>query len=188
MAYITDNRLDHELIALIKSGKIGIIMTDTIYGIVASAADAAAVQRVYTARGRDEKKPCIVLISDISQIWDGDVLQHHQELIDTYWPGKVSIVLPIGEHTPEYIHRNFNGTVVYRMPDDLELRKLLAETGPLIAPSANPQGSPPAMNISEAQLYFNESVDFYVDSGQCPRTQPSRIVELSNDGAVRVLR
>ena len=58
----------HETADLLRSGNIGIIPTDTIYGIVASAMDKDAVERVYRVRGRDEGKPCIVLIADVADI------------------------------------------------------------------------------------------------------------------------
>lgn len=181
-------RYSDELVSAIKAGDIGVLLTDTIYGLVASANDGRAVERVYEARGRDRMKPCIVLIDSVSQIWDSALPLQHEEIIHQYWPGKVSIVLPIEQKTPEYIHRNFNGTVVFRMPDDQELRKLLRETGPIIAPSANPEGMTPASDIAQAESYFGDMIDFYVDSGVCENTTPSRIIKLEQDSSVTILR
>jgi L-threonylcarbamoyladenylate synthase len=183
------NILDPNLIDMLQRGSIGVLLTDTLYGLVARANDADAVERVYEARGRDREKPCIVLIEDTKQIWDKDSLTAtHSMVMEQHWPGKVSIILPIAGKTPDFVHRGHNGTVAFRMPDDLELRRLLAQTGPLIAPSANIAGQPPATDIAQAEAYFGDRVDFYVDSGPRSQGEPSRLLQPEPDGTVRVLR
>ncbi len=79
------------------------------------------------------------------------------------------------------------------MPDKSELIELLKETGPLVAPSANPQGKPPAKTIDEAQAYFGDSVDHYEDAGVV-EGEPSTIISFQNgemtvirQGAVRIV-
>lgn len=182
-----NSRTSEEVIKSLADGGIGVLLTDTIYGVVASANDEGAVERVYEVRGRDRDKPCIVLIDNLDQIWDSEVPKIYDELINRYWPGKVSIVLPIGSKTPAHVHRG-GDSVAFRMPADEELRSLLRRSGPLIAPSANTAGKPPAMNIEEAERYFGESVDFYVDSGECTDTTPSRLIEIDKTGTVKILR
>lgn len=183
-----NSRTAQELADIIKEGGVGVLLTDTIYGLVADANNREAVEKVYKVRGRDSQKPCIVLIDSIDQIWDSAIPVKYKDIVERYWPGKVSIVLPIGERTPDFIHRNLNGTVVFRMPDNAGLRNLISRTGPLIAPSANPAGLPPAMDIEQAENYFGDSIDFYVDSGYCENTTPSRILKLEDDGSVTYLR
>lgn len=175
-----------EVIDQLRSGGIGVLLTDTLYGVVASAHYEQAIERIYKVKGREPNKPCIVLIDSLAQIWNSHLPLRYKATIERYWPGRVSIVLPAGEHTPPYIHRGGH-TVAYRMPDNSELRELLRATGPLVAPSANPEGSAPAMNIAQAEAYFGNSVDFYVDSGTCKLSQPSRLIELSDSG-IKVLR
>jgi L-threonylcarbamoyladenylate synthase len=67
-----------------------------------------------------------------------------------------------------------------------ELRALLRETGPVIAPSANPQGMKPAGMIAEAKAYFGDTVDFYVDSGRLSG-EPSTVVRVE-EGNLTVVR
>ena len=74
------------------------------------------------------------------------------------------------------------------MPALDELQLLVRSTGPLIAPSANPQGMQPAMNVRDARYYFTDKVDFYVDGGTVDDPQPSRLVRLKSDGEVERLR
>ncbi|MGH7196828.1 MAG: L-threonylcarbamoyladenylate synthase [Candidatus Saccharimonadales bacterium] len=174
-----------EIIASLKTGGIGVIPTDTLYGIVARAADQTAVERVYKVRGRAPEKPCIVLVSDLTQIPDKTAwTRAHYDLAARYWPGPLSLVAPITE-TPTYLHRG-TGSLAYRVPENGELRKLLSATGPLIAPSANLEGEPPATTIEQAKAYFGDAVDFYVDYGEL-KNEPSTLVSVEA-GQPKVLR
>ena len=65
------------------------------------------------------------------------------------------------------------------MPANQDLRNLITETGPLVAPSANPEGLAPANTIDEAKEYFGDSVDFYIEG--TVTTQPSKIVRITAD-------
>jgi L-threonylcarbamoyladenylate synthase len=169
------------------SGKVGVIPTDTLYGLVASALDPDAVERVYRVRGRDEGKPCIVLIADVSDLDRFGILLGDpvSKWLGKWWPGKVSVILPCPDERFAYLHRG-TGTVAFRVPDVPELRELLLETGPLIAPSANPEGMPPATTIAEAEAYFGDGIDFSVDGGTL-EGQASTLVRVS-DGKWEILR
>lgn len=175
-----------KLISCLKNGGVAVIPTDTLYGLVARAADKDAVERVYKIRGRDEQKPCVVLVADISQITDSPHWPHElNQIANKYWPGPLSLVTPT-RNVPKYLHRGTN-TIAYRVPGSPEMRKLLAATGPLIAPSANLQGSPPAANIDQAKKYFGSMVDFYVDGGERVNSQPSTVAAWQ-DGKIKILR
>lgn len=175
-----------QVASLIKDGAIGVIPTDTLYGIVASIYHKSAVERLYKLRMRNENKACIVIAANITQITDTDTWQPlHWQIAEKYWPGSVSIVLPTTEKTPSYLQRGVQ-TPPYRVPDFKELRKLLTITGPLVAPSANLQDQSPAKNLQQAHEYFGDLVDFYVDGGTLDG-QPSTLINV-HDGKVQVLR
>jgi L-threonylcarbamoyladenylate synthase len=175
------------VIDLLRHGAIGVIPTDTIYGLVCLASNYEAVERLYRTRPRDPAKACIILIASIDQITDQQYLtSKHQGLMAKYWPGPVSIILPASERTPRFVHRGENA-VAYRMPANEALRELLSATGPLIAPSANPEGLEPAATLTEAQYYFGEHVDFYVDGGTMHSHIPSTLVGIK-DNKIEVLR
>lgn len=169
--YYTDS-FDENVTSLLKKGSIGIVRTDTLYGLVAVANNDVAVERVFDVKHRNERKSPIVLISNLGQLFDVIDTSVSDRLIGL-WPGKNSIILP-SHRAPEWIMRG-NGSVAYRLPDDKQLCKLINQTGPLIAPSANPEGLPPAMNIEEAKQYFGDNVDFYVDGGTVTDDTPSRL-------------
>lgn len=195
-----------EAAVLLKKGDIGILPTDTLYGLVASALDREAVELVYRVRGRDEGKPCIVLIPEISdanrffchpELVEGSSLSsadssvrrlsrndRYNEILSQVWPGKVSVILPCPDERFAYLHRGTE-TIAFRVPDKSDLRELLCETGPLIAPSANRQGESPAKTIEEAEEYFGSDADFYVDAGTLD-SEPSTVVKIENGKLVIV--
>ena len=173
---------------LLKRGGIGVIPTDTIYGIVASAFDQTAVGRVYALKKRTPTKPCIILISSIDDLalFSIELSSEQRAALVRYWPGPTSIIVPCGSDVPEYLQRG-TGTLSFRLPNDLVLFDFLRESGPLIAPSANPEGFPPATTVLEARDYFNDSVDFYHDGGT-RAGKPSTLIVLSPSGTATILR
>ena len=171
MQYFTEINNPEVSKALVR-GDIGILKTDTLYGIVAVARHQGAVERVFSVRGRDRHKACIMLIADFDDLYNPpeSVLQ---DFMEEHWPGPVSIVVP-SPTAPDYL-TFVDGTIAYRMPADESLRTLLRTTGPLIAPSANLQGQPPATTIEEARAYFGDTVDFYVEAGEVKNQTPSQL-------------
>lgn len=180
--------------AALKKGGVGVLPTDTIYGLVGSALNKRAVERIYKLRRRNPRKPMIILISDMRQaIWNKFGIvpdKKTTKILKKVWPGRVSIVLPI-RHSPyairkfKYLHRGTK-TLAFRLPKPYWLRRLLASVGPLVAPSANPEGLLPAKTIEEAKRYFGDKVDFYVDAGRM-MGRPSRLIKIA-DGKIKVLR
>ncbi|MBP6942701.1 MAG: threonylcarbamoyl-AMP synthase [Candidatus Buchananbacteria bacterium] len=153
-----------EITDQINKGAIGVLPTDTLYGVVASIKQLEAVERVYTVKQRDRHKACIVLIAKLDDLQlFGITVDEYRDRLNEYWPGPVSVVLPTGT-CPEHLCRK-GPSLAVRFPNDPWLQSLLALTGPLIAPSANPETQPPATTIAEAQQYFNSDIDFYVDGG-----------------------
>lgn len=151
-----------KLIEMIKAGAIGVIRTDTLYGVVAIATNKGSVERVYAAKKRSSDKPVLVLIADQSQLFD-PAPEELQPTLDNLWPGPNTVAIP-SPSAPEWI-RHSNKTQAYRVPDNDRLRRFLQATGPLVAPSANLEGMTPAKSIDEAKGYFGDTVDFYVDGG-----------------------
>jgi L-threonylcarbamoyladenylate synthase len=171
----------------LKEGKIGVIPSDTLYGLMGSAMLPDTVERIYRTRSRDTRKAMIVLISCIEDLKSFDIKlgTESYELIANYWPGKISFVLPCTNEKFAYLHRG-TGAIAFRVPESEWLQELLSKSGPLVAPSANPEGKEPAKTISEAEAYFGNSVDFYLDQGKL-EGELSTVVKLS-DGKLEVLR
>jgi L-threonylcarbamoyladenylate synthase len=173
---------------LFKAGKVGVVPTDTLYGLLASIEHEAAVRRVYELKHRSITKPCIILISSREELARFGIAPTEAQaaVLERHWPGPVSIVLACGSQVPEWLHGGTH-TLALRLPADESLRALLRESGPLIAPSANPEGLPPATTVDEARAYFGDSVDFYID-GSARQGSPSTLISLKADGTQTVLR
>lgn len=165
---------------ILLKGGVGILPTDTIYGIVGSALSAEVTERIYDIKKRNSTKPFIVLIADIRSIqqFGVKITKELESELKQYWPGPYSILLPVTNSKFEYLHRG-SGKIAFRLPNKPDLINLLNKTGPLVAPSANTEGAIPAKTIIEAQKYFGEKVDFYLDGGLV-QGKPSTI--LSFDG------
>jgi L-threonylcarbamoyladenylate synthase len=175
---------DEQVVAALQAGGVGVLRTDTLYGVVARAADEQAVEKVYQIKGRTPSKSPIVLIASVDQMFDTyDV--HILEGLHGLWPGKNSVILP--SNGPAWLTRG-NNSIAYRLPADAALRELLEQTGPLIAPSANPEGQLPARTVAEANAYFGNKVDFYVDGCSVTDDTPSKLYRLVANGELERLR
>lgn len=173
----------------IKAGGVGVLLTDTLYGIVGSAFDKEAVAWIYYVKKRSPKKPLIVLLSESSDLALFGIrpTQAQHEILEAVWPGPVSVVLPCRAKQFSYLHCG-QGGVAFRVPKKKSLRALLKKTGPVVAPSANPEGEVPAKNITEAKRYFGDLLDFYLSSGTVLGGKPSRLISLAKDGTIKTLR
>lgn len=158
--------------------------TDTIYGISCRALDKQAVERAHKIKRRDKNKPFVILISNTSQLQELGVADVDISRISKQWPGKLTIVCPAPQ-APRWLHMG-GQTLAIRLPDYPELRELIKKTGPLISTSANIQAGRPAENVAEAQSYFGEGLDFYVDKGTISG-EPSTIVRY-NSGELDLIR
>lgn len=175
---------DEKLIPLIKSSTVGVLPTDTVYGLVALASNEAATNRLYKLKQRDQK-PGTLLASSIDQLVTLGVKARYLKAVEQYWPNPISIVIPLGTALP-YLHQGLY-SIAIRIPADPAIQTLLQATGPLITSRANPTGKPPANTVQAAQKYFGDSVDFYVEGGDLSSRQASTIIRIVDD-AVEVLR
>ncbi|HXE09806.1 MAG TPA: L-threonylcarbamoyladenylate synthase [Verrucomicrobiae bacterium] len=168
-----------------RSGSVGIIPTDTVYGVVARAADEAAVDRLYRLKNR-EHKPGTLIAASIDQLEALGLKRRYLKAVEQYWPGAVSVVIPASDPVLKYLHRGKLSLAV-RIPEPVAFRELLEKTGPLATSSANPTGEPVATTMQAAKDYFGNEVDFYVDGGDLSAQKPSTVIRIVDD-AVEVLR
>lgn len=173
---------------LLARGAVGVLPTDTIYGIVGSALMKDAVERIYRLRKRNPEKPMIILISSARdlRLFGIKPVPRAARVLRKIWPGKVSVILPCSSKKFVYLHRGTK-TLAFRVPASASLRGLLAKTGPLVAPSANFEGEAPSRTIAEAKRYFGDHVEFYGAAGRTA-SKPSTLIAIGKEGAVTVLR
>lgn len=168
--------------ALLQSGAIGVIPTDTVYGVAAQASNETAVGRMYALKQR-EQKPGTLIAANTDQLVSLGFAAADIEKVAKYWPNPLSAVLPLEGRN--YLHQGVTSLAVRVVADD-RIRNLLEQTGPLITSSANQPGQPPATTIDEAISYFGDESDFYVDGGTVV-AEPSTIIRPTADG-IEILR
>ena len=161
--------------SLMRPGTVGVIPTDTIYGVVARAADQEAVDRLYQLKKR-EHKPGTIVAANIEQLVNLGIKRRYLKAVEHLWPGPLSVEIP---NTIDYLNQS-TGRQAFRLPNDRVLTQLLLIVGPLLTTSANEPGKPTANTVDDAQLYFGESVDFYVDGGDLSGRLPSTIIGYRN--------
>lgn len=169
---------------MINSGAIGVMPTDTIYGLIASAHNEIASEKVLIVKGR-KNKPGTLIASSIEQLEELGIKRRYLKAVEQFWPGAVSVILPVPPAL-DYLHSGVM-TLPVRVTNDKKLSRLLDLTGPIITTSANLPDQKPAENIDEAQKYFGEKVDFYIDGGQISSGPPSTIIRIIDD-AIEVIR
>ncbi|HWT55881.1 MAG TPA: L-threonylcarbamoyladenylate synthase [Candidatus Microsaccharimonas sp.] len=166
-------------------GAVGVIPTDTVYGLAACATDRTAVQRLYDLKSR-EGKPGTLIAADTDQLVALGLKARYLKAVEQFWPGAVSVIIPCSDPALQYLHQGKYSLAV-RIPDQPELLKLLEKTGPLVTSSANQPGNPTANSIQEARMCFGKTVDFYVDGGDLSGHKASTVIRVVDD-AIEVLR
>lgn len=178
----------NKIIELLEAGKVGVMPTDTIYGIVGSALNPETVEEIYSLRQREKDKPFIILISSVDDLkkFEVKLTKEQKEFLEKNWPNPLSIILAVNIEKLKYLHRGKN-SLAFRMPKNKWLLDILKRVGPLVAPSANIAGEKPAETVEEAKKYFEDKVSFYVNGSRI-KSKPSTIIRLYKDGTWIVLR
>lgn len=165
-------------------GEVGVLPTDTLYGLACVAALPASVSRLYGLKSRTTK-PGTIIAASIDQLVKLGIPRRYLTAVQDYWPNSISVVIPAG-HNLQYLHLGV-GSLAVRIPADKQLLNLLELTGPLLTSSANNPGESPATNIDLARECFGDKVDFYIDGGDLSGHRPSTVIRIIDD-AVEVLR
>ncbi|MFD7870573.1 L-threonylcarbamoyladenylate synthase [Microbacterium sp. NPDC059771] len=179
-------------------GDLIVIPTDTVYGVAADAFSPTAVQRLLDAkgRGRDQPPPVLIGSKETLTALAESVPEPVQRLVDAFWPGGLTIVLP-AQPSLVWDLGETQGTVAVRMPEGRVVLELLAETGPLAVSSANLTGRDAAISALDAEKMLGDSVAVYLADGMSANGIASTIVDATSlvrrgaddgEGVVRILR
>ena len=173
-------------VQIVKSGGVGIIKTDTIYGFVASAFNESAVERVYKIKHRSTAKKCIILAADYEQLKPFNIKDYHvyKNKVNKYWPGPYSLILPVFGDDYRYLTLG-TPDLAFRVPQNDQLTDYLLQTGPLIAPSANLESELTVESAQQAEQIFKDSVDFIVDGGKVINNKPSNLINMQTGQNLR---
>jgi tRNA threonylcarbamoyl adenosine modification protein (Sua5/YciO/YrdC/YwlC family) len=172
-------------------GRAGLIVlpTDTVYGIGCDAFSAFAVNYLLEAKGRGRQSPPPVLIPSLDTLraLADNPPQVVYTLAEKFWPGALTMIVR-AQPSLSWDLGETKGTVALRIPNQEFTLALLKDVGPLAVSSANLTGEQPAKDISAAEGFFEEKVGVYLDAGPAKGNTPSTIVDLTEDGKVKVVR
>ena len=166
---------------IVSEGGVIAFRTDTFYGLGADPFNAAAVAKIRELKGREEKKPILLLLSDasVADRFIADRSEAFEEVARKFWPGPLTIVGVAVANLPLEITAG-TGTVGVRVPADSDVRELVRLCGgALTATSANPSGSEPARSAKEVLTYFADRVDLVIDGGEVTATEPSTVLDVT---------
>ncbi len=167
----------------IKTGKLVIFPTETVYGIGANALDSKAVDDIFIAKGRANDNPLIVHIADFDMLDDlvKEITPLEQKLMDSFMPGPFTLILKKKDIIPNNVSANLD-TVGIRMPANKIAHDLIKASGvPIAAPSANISSRPSGTNIEDIKDEFNNKVDIIIDGGKTSVGLESTVVKVIDD-------
>ncbi|MEK3718021.1 L-threonylcarbamoyladenylate synthase [Paenibacillus sp. FSL R7-0333] len=180
-----------EAATLLRSGETVAFPTETVYGLGADARNTAAVEAVFAAKGRPSDNPLIVHIArreDLGRL----VTEVHpvaEALIDAFWPGPLTLVLPVRPGVLSPLVTAGLDTVGVRMPDHpVALALLRAADCPVAAPSANRSGRPSPTLAAHVLEDLAGYIGGVLDGGAAGVGLESTVVQVQPDGTVAVLR
>lgn len=172
---------------LLREHKLVAFPTDTVYGLGTLAFDGLTALELYRAKERPPEKAIPILIAEIADLDQVviDVPTIARALMDRFWPGALTLVLPKQPRLP--IEVSTTDTVAVRMPDLALTRALMRLTGPLAVTSANRSAGPNSRTAQEVLEQLNGRIDAIIDGGPTPGDVPSTVLDCTSSPPI-VLR
>jgi L-threonylcarbamoyladenylate synthase len=186
-----------EAVGVLKSGGVIAYPTETTYGLGCDPRDATAVRRIFRIKGRDEKKPMLLVAASAAQVKKVAVVSGiSARLAKRYWPGPLTLVLPIrreGGGTPPLPKTiTPRDEIAIRVSSSPIVQRLTRRFGfPIVSTSANRSGKQECRSGKAIEEFFSSRrnrPDLIIDGGTLPKRKPSTIARVKKDGTVDVLR
>ena len=168
-----------EAAAVLRSGALVILPTETVYGVAADPSLAGAEERIYVAKDRDRGKPIPLMADSLETVEGyGAILSPRvRRLTKRFWPGPLTLVLKCRDKTEGF-----------RVPDhDVALAVLKAAGGLLRVTSANISGDPAALTVETALAALRDHVVLALDAGPASLGIESTVVDATGE-TLRILR
>lgn len=182
----------HEIVALLKDGRVVAVPTDTLYGLAADATNADAIEHVFALKGRDADAALPLIAADQAQVEAqiGRLSPDALRLAQALWPGPLTLIVDARSSLAAAVHGG-RGTVAVRVPNHEVARALARLAGvPLTATSANLSGAPAVATADEVAAIFGDRLAALVDAGPTWGGLPSTIVDVTSAtrGEARLVR
>lgn len=181
--------------ALLQDGQLVAFPTETVFGLGAIANNVDAVKSVYTVKGRPSDNPLIVHIADPEDIFDymidNDPERHDliEKLTAQFWPGPLTLVVPVKPDTFPSVVTGGMDTVGIRLPDHGTTRDLIRATGfPIVGPSANISGKPSPTQVAHVMHDFDGVIGGVVNAEPTRIGVESTVLDLTDSRGLTILR
>ena len=185
----TENDIQNAVQAL-KEGEVVAFPTETVYGLGAMAENEMAVKKVYQAKGRPSDNPLIVHVANQEMVarYNGPLSQRTKQLMDAFWPGALTMILPLQNQRLSQTVTGGLSTCAFRMPNHQLTLALIEKTGPLVGPSANTSGRPSPTCADHVDHDLHGKIAGILDGGSSSVGVESTVIDLSIEDKVTILR
>ncbi len=168
--------------AILRSGGLVAFPTETVYGLGASALDPQAVAGIFRVKGRPADNPLIVHVAHRRMVYRlaSTVSALAEKLMDVFWPGPLTIILPRGKDVPPEVSAGLD-TIAIRMPaHQVALDLIRAARLPVAAPSAYLSGRPSPTTAAHVFEDLGEYIDAILDGGPADIGVESTVLDLAS--------
>ena len=176
-------------VEILERGGLVAIPTETVYGLAGNALNPLAVAKIFEAKQRPHFDPLIVHVRSADEVekYAEEFPDAAKRLVEHYWPGPLTLVLPRKPNIPELVTAG-GPTVALRVPDHPLTQALLGMLDfPLAAPSANPFGYISPTTAVHVQAQLGGKIDYILDGGVCKVGIESTVIAFEGDKG-RILR
>lgn len=187
-----------QAVELLKRGEVVALPTETVYGLAADAMNPEAVAKIFAAKERPSFDPLIVhlphrdRLAEVAEIPE-DIAGHVAKIIEHFWPGPLTIVLPKTAAVPDIVTAGLP-TIAVRMSANPIFRRVVTSlASPIAAPSANRFGRISPTSAAAVVKELDGRIPLVVDGGACHQGLESTIIKVVSRGGelkpfIRVLR
>lgn len=180
--------MENDIINTLKDGKLVIMPTDTIYGIIGDATNEDVINKVYEVKERPHDKPLLILVSNFTMLHElvTEIPKETEKMIKKFWPGPLTILFKKSSKVSDSLTAN-SSLVAIRMPNDKRLLNIMNHLNrPLISTSANISSHNAITNPNQLEEKMKEKIDLIVDEGTV-NNEASTLITIVN-GKIEILR
>jgi L-threonylcarbamoyladenylate synthase len=185
---VTQDNYSSRAAAVIISGGIAAIPTETSYGLAVDPFNAGSLERLFEIKRRPPTKPILVLIDEADRLARlvREVPESFKPLMDRFWPGPLTLIFPAKPDLPSLLTAG-TGTIGVRISSNRSASEICRQAGGMItATSANVSGEQPAWSAEQLISSFSNSIELIVDGGDLEQVPPSTVIRSENDEVVLI--
>ncbi len=171
---------------LLENGELVGIPTETVYGLAGNALDEKVILKIFKTKKRPQYDPLISHIGSIELLhgMTENIPEIAFDLIDRYWPGPLTLLLPKRKEIPELLTSGLPRMAI-RMPDHSLTKQLLKRLNfPLAAPSANPFGYVSPTSATHVENQLGGQIPYILDGGSTNIGIESTVIGFDEDSII----